>query len=66
MKGFKTVQQAAAANQINKSPAWIRAGIKVGKIRAEKVNSRLILISDDEIQRIKDNPIVISKEEMFG
>jgi len=64
MKGFKTIREASAQDQLDRSPAWIRAAIKHGKIKSEMINKRLILISDDEIQRIKDNPITISRNEM--
>ena len=64
MEGFKTIREASAVDQLDRSPAWIRAGIKHEKIAAVKINRRLWLISDDEISRIQDNPITISKEEM--
>ena len=64
MKGFNTIREASVPDKLDRSPTWIRAGIKHEKINAVKINKRLWLISDDEIKRIQDNPITISKEEM--
>ena len=64
MSGFLTIREASTPDQLNKSPNWIRAGIKLGKIRAEKAG-RTFIISLDEVERIRDNPPVITRREML-
>ena len=66
MIGFKTIRQAGATEHLNKSSAWIRAAIRSGKLKATLIDNRLYIISDEEIERIKKNPITISRQEMFG
>lgn len=66
MKGFKTVVEASAPDQLDRSLPWIHKAIKLGRINVEKVGKKMYLISDEEIQRIKDNPFTISKKEMAG
>ena len=62
--GF-TVQEASRPEVLNRSPNWIRAGIRLKKINAERLGN-LYVIPPSEVERIKRDPPKISKEEMFG
>ena len=66
MKDFLMVREAAGPDQLNRSPAWVRAAIKAEKLKAERVNGRLLMIPKSEVARVKENPITITREEMFG
>lgn len=66
MNGFKTIRQASSPENLNKSSAWIRAAIRSGKLKAKLIDNHIYLISDQEIERIKKNPITISRQEMLG
>lgn len=66
MKDYLTIREAAESGNLNKSPAWIRAGIRLGKIKAERLGPKLFILHRAEVERIKDNPITISRQEMFG
>ena len=66
MKEFFTVREASAPDKLNKSPAWIRAGIKAGKIEGELLGPRMYVVRAGEIDRLKKYPITITRKEMFG
>ncbi len=61
---FFSITEASRAEHFNRSPGWIRAGIKLGKIEAKKVG-QMFIISEDEIEKIKNYPIIISRKEML-
>jgi hypothetical protein len=65
MKPFFTVREACAANQLDRSPNWIRAAIKLGKIKAVKAGNTL-LIPVEEINRIKASTPTISRDELLA
>jgi hypothetical protein len=62
--GF-TVQEVSRQEYLNRSPNWIRAGIRLGKIKAQKAGNTFV-IPPEEVERIKVNMPIISREEMFG
>lgn len=64
MKDYLTIREAAEFKNLNKSPTWIRAGIRLGRIEAERIGPKLFVIHRDEVARIKDNPIKISRQDM--
>ena len=66
MNDYLTIREASSPDHFDRCPAWLRAAVKVGKIRAEKVNGRLMVIPKSEVERIKKHPITISRKEMFG
>ena len=63
MRGYITVREASQENKLGKSTAWIRAAIRLKKIEAEIIGPKLYIISNAEINRIKKNPITITREE---
>ena len=63
MEKFLTVREAGAPEQLDRSPNWIRAAIKLEKIQAVKVGSTLI-ISSDEVDRLRREMPTISAKEM--
>lgn len=65
MKQFFTVREACAASQLDRSPNWIRAAIRLGKIKAVKAGNTL-LIPVEEINRIKASTPIISRDELLG
>lgn len=65
MQGYLTIREASTPENLDRSPNWIRAGIRLGKIKAEKAGNTIV-ISIDEAERLKGNPPVITRKEMFG
>ena len=63
MLGYKTIRETVAEGF--KSESWIRAGIRLRKIRAIKVGN-IYLIPNDEVDRIKYNPPINTRGEMYG
>ena len=62
---YLSVREAGAPDQLDKSPHWIRKGIELGMIEAQKIG-RTFAIPKTEVERIKKNPFTISKKEMYG
>ena len=60
-----TVQEASRPENLNRSPNWVRAAIKHGKIKAER-KGKMNIIPPDELARVKKNMPVLTKEEMLG
>lgn len=58
-----TVLEASQPDQLGRSPNWIRAGIKLGKIKARKAGKTYI-IDGAEVKRVKANPPIITRQEM--
>jgi hypothetical protein len=63
-KEFLTIREAAEPGNLNRSPTWIRTAIKAGKIQAERIGPKLLILHKDEIARIQANPITISRAEL--
>lgn len=63
MKSFLTIREAGTPDQLDRSPNWIRAAIKLGKVRAEKVGSTFI-VSRNEVERLRSDMPTISVKEM--
>lgn len=59
---YITVREACSRRYLNRSANWIRAAIKLGKIRAEKAGN-VLLISRGEIDRAKANMPNLSAKE---
>ena len=64
MKIGLTVQEASRPEALNRSPGWIRAGIRLGKIKAERLGNTNV-IPVDEIDRLKENLPQISRQELM-
>jgi hypothetical protein len=62
---YLTVMEASRPEHIGRSPAWIRKAIELGKIQAEKYNN-IYLLTKHEVERVKENPFTISRQEMYG
>jgi hypothetical protein len=63
MLGYKTIREVVATGF--RSESWIRAAIRLGKLRAIRVGN-IQLIADEEFDRIRYNPPKISRREMDG
>lgn len=61
-KKFLTIQELARPEHFNRSPNWIRCGIRTGLIRAERAGNTFI-VSASERDRIKADMPTISREE---
>ncbi len=64
MKGCKTIREAAAIKG-GFCPAWWRAAVRLGKIKADRAG-RVIIIPDEEVKRALAGGITISRQEMAG
>jgi hypothetical protein len=60
-----TVQEASRPENLNRSPNWIRHGIRLGKIQAER-KGNMNIIPPDEVERVKANMPTISRKEILG
>ncbi len=64
-KTVLTIQELSRPEHFDRSPNWIRAGIRIGLIRAMRVGNTYA-VSMVERDRIKANMPSISREEYFG
>ena len=63
IKGFMTVAKASQPNQGGRSEKFIYTALKLGKIKGVRV-SRFWLIPDDEVLKLRNGEIKLSREDM--
>ncbi len=64
-KSVFTIQELSRPEHFNRSPNWIRCGIRIGLIRAMKVGNTYA-VEMAERNRIKADMPRISRKEYFG
>ena len=65
MIDYLTVREASSPEELDRSLTWIWAGIRLGKIKAEK-KGNLSLIHNSEIKRVKEEGLIITRKDLLG